>query len=151
MYWGFDISVAWFQIVYTLVQMKSCIVGGVSIFKVPWFITSEVACLCCFVIQRINCAFFLKSSKVDLCEWISFSKSKWSHNVFFFGSNISKLMTHGKYNIHKKIKSVVSIHVSDKFDIWFWCFWKINCCIFYKVNSKWYWELLMIFFYCVWL
>ena len=54
-------------------------------------------------------------------------------------------------NCHGRVKTVVNVHVIDKFDIWFWCCWWRNCCIFDKVNSSGSWQCLIVFFWYVWL
>ena len=88
---------------------------------------------------------------MELWKGLYFYKPKWNQKVLFFGSKYSKLRNNVKYNSNKKIKLFAGIHVSDKFDIWFWFCWWMNSSIFDKVNSKGYWECLIVIFCCVWL
>ena len=46
-----------------------------------------------------------------------FRQGKSNHNVLSSGSKSSKLKTHGRHNNTNKVKYIVNIHVSDKFDI----------------------------------
>ena len=119
--------------------------------KYTWCIYLWFFCLSCFIIQQIKFASWLNSYNVELWEVLTFTKEKLDLKFFSFGSNSSKLTNHGKYNINKKVKYVVNIHVSDKFDVEFWfCIW-MNSCILWNLNSKGSWECLIFFCWCVWI
>ena len=146
----FDVSVVCVQNFYNLVQMNLCIIAGGLVLKFSWCVWLWGCLFVLFHHTQINISSCLNISDMKFCEWSSFSKKKWKHKVLWFLSNYSKLRTHGKYNRHKKVKHVFNIHVSNKFDIWFWCCWWMNNCIFDKANLKGYWECLVFsFFLCM--
>ena len=130
--------------------MMSCIVVDGSILKVPWCVYLWYF-LSCFIIQQKNFASCLKISKMEFWGLFSFSEKKWNHEVILFGYNSSKWRTNWKFKIQKNAKYVFNIHVSDNFDILFWCCWWINFRIFDKVNSKVSLECLVFSFLGVWL
>ena len=80
----------------------------------------EVVDFSCFVLQQENFTSGLKSSEVELWKSLSFTKAKGYHKVLRFVFKSSYLRTHDKYNINKKIKSIVVIHVCNEFDMRFW-------------------------------
>ena len=80
---------------------------------------------------------------------VPLSGVKGNHNGLIFGYNISKLVNHDKDNSNNNVKSIVNIHVGNELDMLFCCCRKINSCIFWKVNSKFSWELFIFLFLCV--
>ena len=110
--------------------------------------TCEIIYLSCFVIKQKIFTSFLKIYKVELWYNFLFTKAKVYPKVFIFGSKSYKLKTNGKYNISKKIKSVVNICVGNELDMWFWWFTGKDSVIFLKIKLECYLEYLIAFFCC---
>ena len=136
MQWRFCFYVVFIQMFYTLVQIQTCRVLGVSILKLPWCTYLWDFLFVIFHYSTEHFASLLKLSRVELCYGFPFTNVEVNHKVLIFGSKSSKLRNNCKYNCIKKVKSIVNILVSDKFDTLFQKFILMNSCILGKVNFK---------------
>ena len=66
----------------------------------------------------------MKIYEVELWNTFFFAKAKGYHKVLIFGPKYTYLGIHVKDNSNKKVKVIVIIHVFNKFDMLFWCFWQ---------------------------
>ena len=125
-----------------------------------WQFHNVLACavvyLYCLILQQEIFTSDMNSYEVEFWKSFSFAKVKGDHKVLIFGSKSSWLGTHGKDNSNKKVKSILIIHVCNKFDMWFWWFLWVDGGIFDNINSECSWEWFIVLFcsgifgICVW-